>query len=96
MRSGWSKAPIEIETPRTYKESVDLFRIGRAEVDANPDGIDREREIRAHVGVTSPGEEVDPGPIALENAIGKSPFEQNLLDPHTDIREQRSRSGSAD
>ncbi|MFN5998869.1 MAG: Acg family FMN-binding oxidoreductase [Paracoccaceae bacterium] len=31
---------IEIETPRTYKESVDLFRIGRTEVDANPDGID--------------------------------------------------------
>ncbi|MCR8828013.1 Acg family FMN-binding oxidoreductase [Pseudosulfitobacter koreensis] len=31
---------IEIETPRTYKESVDLFRIGRHEVDANPDGID--------------------------------------------------------
>lgn len=31
---------IEIETPRTYKESVDLFRIGRDEVDANPDGID--------------------------------------------------------
>lgn len=31
---------IEIETPVTYRESVDLFRIGRAEVDANPDGID--------------------------------------------------------
>ncbi len=31
---------IEIETPRTYRESVDLFRIGRAEVDASPDGID--------------------------------------------------------
>lgn len=31
---------IETETPHTYKESVDLFRIGRAEVDANPDGID--------------------------------------------------------
>ena len=31
---------IEIETPHTYKESVDLFRIGRAEVDANRDGID--------------------------------------------------------
>jgi hypothetical protein len=31
---------IEIETPHTYKESVDLMRIGRAEVDANPDGID--------------------------------------------------------
>ncbi|APX10872.1 Acg family FMN-binding oxidoreductase [Tateyamaria omphalii] len=31
---------IEIETPHTYKESVDLFRIGRREVDASPDGID--------------------------------------------------------
>jgi hypothetical protein len=31
---------IEVETDRTYKESVDLFRIGRAEVEANPDGID--------------------------------------------------------
>lgn len=31
---------IEVETPVTYKESVDLFRIGRAEINANPDGID--------------------------------------------------------
>jgi len=31
---------IEMETPRTYKESVDLFRVGASEVDANPDGID--------------------------------------------------------
>ncbi len=31
---------IEIETPVTYKESVDLFRIGKTEVNANPDGID--------------------------------------------------------
>ena len=30
---------IEVETPRTFQESVDLFRIGHAEVDANPDGI---------------------------------------------------------
>ncbi|MEY1555801.1 twin-arginine translocation pathway signal protein [Yoonia sp. R2331] len=30
----------EIETPHTYKESVDLMRIGKAEVNANPDGID--------------------------------------------------------
>ena len=30
---------IELETPHTYKESVDLFRIGHREVDANPDGI---------------------------------------------------------
>ncbi len=31
---------IEIETEHTYKESVDLFRIGKREVNANPDGID--------------------------------------------------------
>ncbi len=31
---------IEIETPRTFQESVDLFRIGHREVDATPDGID--------------------------------------------------------
>jgi hypothetical protein len=31
---------IEFETPRTYRESVDLFRIGHLEVDANPDGLD--------------------------------------------------------
>ena len=31
---------IEVETPQTFQESVDLFRIGHAEVDANPDGID--------------------------------------------------------
>ncbi|MEW7007587.1 Acg family FMN-binding oxidoreductase [Lentilitoribacter sp. EG35] len=31
---------VEIDTPRTYKESVDLFRIGKAEIEANPDGID--------------------------------------------------------
>ena len=31
---------VEFVTPRTYKESVDLFRIGHREVDANPDGLD--------------------------------------------------------
>ena len=31
---------VEFGTPHTLKESVDLFRIGAREVDANPDGID--------------------------------------------------------
>lgn len=30
---------IEIETPHTYQESIDLFRIGKSEINANPDGI---------------------------------------------------------
>jgi hypothetical protein len=31
---------VEVETPHTFQESVDLFRIGHREVDTNPDGID--------------------------------------------------------
>ncbi|MFW5641322.1 MAG: Acg family FMN-binding oxidoreductase [Roseicyclus sp.] len=31
---------IEIDTPRTFGESVDLFRIGRREVEARPDGLE--------------------------------------------------------
>ncbi|MEM7464025.1 MAG: twin-arginine translocation pathway signal protein [Pseudomonadota bacterium] len=31
---------IEIDTPHTFGESVDLFRIGRREVEANPDGLE--------------------------------------------------------
>ena len=31
---------VEIDMPRAHEESVDLFRIGRREVEANPDGID--------------------------------------------------------
>ncbi len=30
---------IEAHTPRTHKETVDLTRIGKAEINANPDGI---------------------------------------------------------
>jgi hypothetical protein len=43
---------IEIETPHTFKESVDLFRIGRAEVDANPDGIDFSGPLFEVMGAT--------------------------------------------
>ena len=31
---------VELNTPRTYHESVELFRIGKREVNASPDGID--------------------------------------------------------
>ena len=47
---------VEIDTPRTYEESVDLFRIGRREVEANPDGIDfsgRFFEVMAGLGLFS-------------------------------------------
>ncbi|MEM7545536.1 MAG: twin-arginine translocation pathway signal protein [Pseudomonadota bacterium] len=36
----WDAWMIEATTYRTMKESTDLFRLGKAEVNANPDGID--------------------------------------------------------
>jgi hypothetical protein len=36
----WRAHLVEMETPRTYKESIDLMRIGKAEIEAQPDGID--------------------------------------------------------
>jgi hypothetical protein len=35
----WAAMATELTTPHTLKESVDLTRIGRAEIEANPDGI---------------------------------------------------------
>jgi hypothetical protein len=36
---GWRSMQLEMTTPATMKESLDLTRIGRAEIEANPDGI---------------------------------------------------------
>ncbi len=35
----WDAWEVEAKTPRTHRESVDLMRIGRREIEANPDGI---------------------------------------------------------
>ncbi len=35
----WRAWEVEAATPRTHQESVDLMRIGRREIEANPDGI---------------------------------------------------------
>jgi hypothetical protein len=35
----WDAWMIEAQTARTFKESVDLMRIGKSEIEANPDGI---------------------------------------------------------
>jgi hypothetical protein len=36
----WEAYHTEITTPRTLKESIALVRVGRTEIEANPDGID--------------------------------------------------------
>jgi len=35
----WSAMDVELRTPRTYRESVDVMRIGAGQIDRNPDGI---------------------------------------------------------
>jgi hypothetical protein len=39
-RLTWDAWVVEATTPRTLDESVDLFRLGKAEIEATPDGID--------------------------------------------------------
>jgi len=36
----WQAWQIEAQTPRTHRESVELMRMGKAEINAQPDGID--------------------------------------------------------
>ncbi len=63
---------VEIETPRTYKESVDLFRIGKAEIEANPDGIDFSGptfELMRMVGLFSRESALDPSSMAYGEGI---------------------------
>lgn len=36
----WAAHMVEVTTPRTYGESIDLMRFGRREISAQPDGID--------------------------------------------------------
>jgi len=40
IKLAWAAWLTEWETPRTRKESVDLMRMGKSEIIANPDGID--------------------------------------------------------
>ena len=63
----WKAWEIETGTPRTHMESVNLMRIGRAEVAANPDGIDLSggmMEVLAGAGLMTRKALADPGSFA--------------------------------
>lgn len=50
----YSSLQLEMSTPRTLKESVDLMRIGREEIEKNPDGIALKGapiELMSNVGI---------------------------------------------
>ncbi|MEM1317029.1 MAG: twin-arginine translocation pathway signal protein [Pseudomonadota bacterium] len=60
---------IEMETPHTHKESVDVFRIGAKEVIANPDGIDLSgpmMEALSAVGMLRRDDMMHPGQTGFE------------------------------
>ena len=58
----WKAHMVETYTPRTLKESIDLMRIGKKEIEANPDGIDLGGpffEIMKLAGLMDKGKMVD-------------------------------------
>lgn len=69
----WRKATfeameIELDTPRTYKESVDLFRIGKSQINANPDGIELPglmMDVMGATGIMTQETALDPSSIAF-------------------------------
>jgi hypothetical protein len=63
---------LEFTTPRAMQESIDLFRIGAREVDANPDGIDFSGpvfELMRATGLFSRESAADPSSQAFRAAL---------------------------
>lgn len=48
----WRAMVVEMVTPATAMESIDLTRIGRAEIEANPDGISLAGPLMEGLGLT--------------------------------------------
>ncbi len=76
----WNAMDTELRTYRTAKESVDLFRIGKAEIEANPDGIDLGGaffEVVDALGFMNREEFLDTSSSTFQQQIGavKAPFE---------------------
>jgi hypothetical protein len=68
----WEAFEIEARTPRTFMESVRLMRIGRAEIEASPDGIDLGGpllELLAVTGVLTRETLADPASTAFRQSL---------------------------
>jgi len=68
----WAAHETEIRTPATYQESIDLMRIGRREIEANPDGITLEGafiEALNAVGVLTRETLADPSSTAFQQGL---------------------------
>jgi len=70
----WKAFDLEVRTPHTYKESVDLMRIGWREIEANPDGIDLDgplMELLHLLGQLSREKNGDPQAAAFQQGLDK-------------------------
>jgi hypothetical protein len=68
----WKGFEIEALTPHTYKESVDLMRFGKGEIEANPDGIDLGGaflEGLMMAGLLTRESQLDPGSMAFGEGV---------------------------
>ncbi|NNF77247.1 MAG: twin-arginine translocation pathway signal protein, partial [Rhizobiales bacterium] len=68
----WQAFEREMRTPAALQESIDLMRIGRAEIEANPDGIDLgglKLELLSLVGVLDREKMADPSSAAFAEGI---------------------------
>jgi hypothetical protein len=68
----WKAWMIELDTARTWQETVDLMRIGKAEIEANPDGVSitgATLEALALAGVISREQMVKKGSDAYNTSI---------------------------
>lgn len=68
----WKAWEVEVQTRRTYMESVELMRIGSAEIEANPDGIALSGpfiEALGAAGLISREQLADPASLAFQSGI---------------------------
>jgi len=68
----WNAWLTEANTPRTMKESVDLMRFGKSEINANPDGIDLGGpflEAMMVAGLVSREAQLDPSSTGFKEGI---------------------------
>jgi len=68
----WRAHEVETYTPRTLQESIDLMRIGKSEINANPDGIDLggfQMEMIANLGMLDRAQMADPKSAAFKQGL---------------------------
>ncbi len=68
----WRAYQVESFTPRTLQESIDLMRIGKAEIEANPDGIDLggfPLDLLADVGMLNREQLADPASTVFKQGL---------------------------